>query len=159
MASALRIELDADTSISSFADSDYEKIIIDSQFLKRNLIAYDARTVIALEDGESLQEYLAVWDKFIFNRTDKRELGLALHVVTKPAKISAERKVRSGELTYDYITNRYYIGEVEVYLAKQEARYLKMRLEGQRTDQADRQILYRLRKKFGRDFLIKGSSE
>ena len=139
-------------SISDSFDKnqEYDVVICDPSYRKQ--IKLDKENVVLLRPKEVkiLQMLEDGYSRFLFDVDNKAEVLTSLHVSGKNNEV-----YEAGEYVIDFTEKRMYRGSDELYISKGEFRYLTRRFvdrDGYQ-DSTSRVHLFRLRKRFGKDFL------
>lgn len=118
---------------------------------------YRKLAVVVLGEGESLSHYTATFDRYIFDRTDRREIALAFMYSGRgrvsPKGIIKEGLWQSDEYTFFFGRNVYRYRGNDIYLRDSEIRWLYGWLMEGNKDDSKRMYLTNMRRRFGKDFL------
>lgn len=141
-------------------------VVLGTKYVGALNPVYYSKAVLMLKDNEYPAEYIAKGiTRFIFNFRDNRELALAFYKperevvhsnaldLTEVLKDTDVLRFKAGDYDFKFDLNQFSYKNQPIYITKSAKRYLIDWLLYGTKDSSRRQILCKLRKKFGKDFM------
>jgi len=165
IAESMNVSLDCESEWNENFRINYDRVILSSKFLPCvNRAYYDICTLILREDEKPALFIRAGVESFIFNWQSDKELAFAFFIKEKEllhCSQQIENILHGSKVTsfcmpgykFDFAKNRFFYQGKQIFIAEAQKKYLAEWLLNGYKDNGKRQILYSLRKKFGKEFL------